>query len=156
MSNLKIIRHHFDKITSNHAQNWQLVVFWIVIFEIFATLFEYVFIGHSANYIIKVEESITKNFFTGMYITAFLWGCIYNFVFWNLTNLLWLCLFGVTGLYFAVTDDLTLNFLIHNIFPVHYLEASISVPLIIELFFKLIITYLIYQLVVALRNKNTD
>ncbi|RXJ57563.1 hypothetical protein [Candidatus Marinarcus aquaticus] len=156
MSKLKKLRHGFDKITSNHAQNWQLVIFWIIIFEIFATIFEYLFIGTGSVYIDKTDDTVAKELFAGLYFTIFIWGCVYNFIFWNLTTLLWLFLFGVTGLYFVITDDLTFNMMIHNLFPIHYLQAGFSIALMVELFFKLIITYLIYQLVVALRNKNQD
>jgi hypothetical protein len=154
MTKLKTIKDNFDKVTSNNSQNWQLVVFWIIIFEIFASMFEYMFVGNSTSFIISIQDSIAKEFFIGVYFTIFLWACVYNFIFWNLTNLLWLCLVAVTGVYFIVTNDLTLNLLMHNFFPVHYLEASWSYAIVIELFFKLIMTYLIYQLIRSLKNKN--
>ncbi|MFA7571716.1 MAG: hypothetical protein WCY75_10805 [Sulfurimonadaceae bacterium] len=155
MSKFEQLKHRFDKITSNHSQNWQLVIFWIIVFEIFATLFEYMFVGNSTAFIIKIQDSIAKEFFIGLYFTVFLWACVYNFIFWNLTNLLWLCLIAITGMYFIITNDLTLNLLLHNLFPVHYLQASFSYIFIIELIFKLIITYLIYQLIRTLKNKNS-
>lgn len=156
MTKLKKIKENFDKVTSNNSQNWQLVVFWIIIFEIFATLFEYLFVGNSTSFIITVQDSIAKEFFIGVYFTIFVWACVYNFIFWNLTNVLWLCLIAVTGVYFIVTNDLTLNLLMHNFFPVHYLEATFSYALLIELFFKLILTYLIYQLILSLKNQNSS
>jgi hypothetical protein len=156
MSKLRKFKAGFDKITSNHSQNWQLVIFWIIVFEIFASLFEYMFVGNSTAFIIKIQDSIAKEFFIGLYFTIFLWACVYNFIFWNFTNLLWLCLIAITGLYFIITNDLTLNLLLHNLFPVHYLQASFSFVFIIELFFKLIIAYLIYQLIVAFKNRNSN
>jgi hypothetical protein len=155
MTKIKKIKENFDKITSNNSQNWQLVVFWIIIFEIFSALFEYLFVGNSTSFIIAIQDSIAKEFFIGVYFTIFLWACVYNFIFWNLTNVLWLCLIAVTGIYFIVTNDLTLNLLMHNFFPVHYLEATFSYALLIELFFKLILTYLIYQLILSLKNRNS-
>jgi len=156
MSKFKQIKHHFDRFTSNHSQNWQLVIFWIIIFEMCASLFEYWFVGNSSSFIIQVQDSIAKEFFIGLYFTIFLWACVYNFIFWNLTNLLWLCLIAVTGVYFIITNDLTFNLLLHNFFPVHYLQASFSYAIIIELFFKLIMTYLIYQLIISLKNRNSS
>ncbi|WP_419770498.1 MAG: hypothetical protein ACNI3C_01535 [Candidatus Marinarcus sp.] len=156
MSKLKSLKHNFDKITSNHAQDWQLVLFWILLFEIVSSLFEYFFVGGSSLFIVPMPDSIGKEFFIGVYIAVFTWGCIYNFIFWNKINLLWLILLGTTGAYFYVTNDFALNFLLHNLFPIHYLRASFSFALIIELFFKLLITYLIYQLVKSLQYKNVE
>ncbi|MFA6788913.1 MAG: hypothetical protein WC149_05230 [Arcobacteraceae bacterium] len=156
MNKFQQIKDGFDKITSNNSQNWQLVIFWILIFEIFASLFEYMFVGNSESYIIKIQNGIAKEFFIGLYFTIFLWACVYNFIFWNLTNLLWLCLIAVTGVYFIVTNDFTLNLLMHNFFPVHYLQAKFSYAILIELFFKLIMTYLIYQLVLSFKNQNSN
>lgn len=155
MSKFGQLKYGFDKITSNHSQNWQLVIFWIIVFEIFSSLFEYMFVGNSSSFIVQIQNNIAKEFFIGLYFTVFLWACVYNFIFWNLTNLLWLCLIAITGLYFIITNDLTLNLLLHNLFPVHYFQASFSYIFIIELLFKLIITYLIYQLIRTLKNRNS-
>lgn len=40
-SKLKNIKYTFDKISSNNATDWQLALFWIVLFEISAVIFEY-------------------------------------------------------------------------------------------------------------------
>lgn len=156
MNKFKQLKNRFDGMTSNHSQNWQLVVFWIIIFEIFASMFEYMFVGNSTSYIIKIQDGIAKEFFIGLYFSIFLWACVYNFIFWNKTNVLWLCLIAVTGVYFIITDDLMFNLLIHNFFPIHYLQASFSYAIAIELIFKFIIIYLIYQLILSLRNRKQN
>lgn len=149
------IKNSFDYITSENATNWKLVLFWIVIVELLATMFEYTFIGHPTFNIDTVNNTLTGQFIVGMTLTAFIWSCVYNFIFWNRTNFLYLILFGTLGLYLTVTHDLYFDFLISNINPIHLFSIGFSFAILIELIFKLIITYLIYQLVISLKVKKT-
>ncbi len=57
------------------------------------------------------------------------------------------------GLYFIVTSDFTLQFLLRNLNPFHFFEFDFGVIFFIELFFKLIITYLLYQLIISYKNR---
>jgi len=152
-NNLKYI---FDKITSNHAQDWKLALFWIIMFELFASIFEYVFFLNSHMYVDVATPSIFKEFIIGTLVTLFIWACVYNFIFWNKTNFLLLILFTCTGIYFMITNDLTFQFLLHNIEPFHFFQMGMSFVLIIELLFKVIITYLIFQLVKSVRKSKSE
>ena len=147
----KNLKYAFDKISSNHAQDWQLALFWIIMFELFASVFEYLFLTNSQTYVNILPPSIFKEFIIGTIIAFFIWACVYNFIFWNKTNFLLLILFSCTGIYFMITNDLTLEFLLHNIEPSHFFQMGMSSALIVELLFKVIITYLIYQLVMSIR-----
>jgi len=146
------LKYTFDKITSNHAQDWQLALFWIIIFELFASSFEYIFFTNSHIYVNIIAPSIFKEFIIGMIFTLFMWTCVHNFIFWSKPNLLFSILFGCTGIYLMITNDLTLQFLLHNIEPSHFFQMDISFALIIELLFKVMITYLIYQLIMSVRK----
>lgn len=148
------VKHNFDRLTSQNSQNWQLVLFWIVVFELSASILEYFTFENSASFVMAMPESLTKEFFIGVAVTTFVWGCIYNFVFGNKTLFLWMVLFAMTGMYMMVTHDMTFNFVLHNLEPTHFMNANLSLELVLEILFKLIITYLIYQLIVSLRNRK--
>lgn len=149
-------KYNFDKFTSQNSQNWRLVLFWIIIFELCASLLEYLTFENTNDFVIAMPDSLTKQFLIALAVTIFIWGCIYTFVFENKTLFFWLILFAVTGIYLIVTQDVSFNFLLHNMEPTHFFQANLSFALIVELLFKLIITYLIYQLIISLKNRKKN
>ena len=153
-SKLKFYKYNFDKITSENSQNWQLLIFWIILFELLAASFEYLFFTNSHAYVNILPPSLLKEFIIGVTFALFVWACVYNFIFWNKTNFLLLILFSCTGIYFMITNDMTFSFLVHNIEPFHLFQSNMSFALIVVLFIKLIITYLLYQLYVSLKTKK--
>ncbi len=152
-SKLKNIKYTFDKISSNNAKDWQLALFWIVLFEISAVIFEYFFVKKSHIYIEYIPQSFYKEIFVAALVVPFVWLCVYNLIFTNKSNLLYLGLYAVIGLYLVITQDVTFNLLLHNLNPLE-LDIGGSIYFVVQIIFKLFTTYLIFQLVVALRNKK--
>lgn len=148
------IKNSFDKLTSENFTNWKLVLFWIVVFELLASMFEYSFIGHQTFKEVTLHHTLSGQLIVGLSLTGFVWMCVYNIIFLNKTNFLYLILFGTLGLYFVVTHDLYLQFLINNINPIHMFELGFGIEVMIELIFKFIIFYLIYELIVTLTKKR--
>ena len=149
------VKAHFDKYTSQNATNWKLVLFWIIIIELLASIFEYLFIGSPVTLLEnKIPNNMWSQFIVGLAITGYVWTCVYNFIFWNKTIFLYLILLGTFGLYVTITHDLYFDFLLTNINPLHLASIDFGFAFMIELFFKLLMTYLLYQLVMSYKNRN--
>lgn len=151
---LKILKYNFDSITSENRQNPKLILFWIVIFELIASAFEFGFLRSSSSYITIIPESFSKELIIGLLVPGFIWLCIYNFIFWDKKLFFNILLFGFVGVYLIITKDITFNFLLHNIEPMHFFENSFSIALLFELFLKLLITYLFFQLFMSLKKRK--
>lgn len=157
MGKLKKLKYNFDKVTSKNSTDWQLAIFWIIVFEICASLFEYTFLQSTQNAINKIPSGISTELIIGSIFTLFLWLCVYNFIFWKKTNLLLLLIFAFTGLYLVITKDVSFQFLLHNLEPIHFFQASFSIALILELFLKLILLYLVFKVIkIYKQNKKLE
>jgi len=145
------LKNNFDKITSNNSASWSLALFWIVIFEIIATLVEYSFLHHRPSIMIEIPSGIYSEIIIGLIVTIYVWLCIYNLIFWEKSAILFLILFGFIGVYMNITHDYVLDLFINNINVFRLIQSDTGINLIIQLFFKIIIFYLIYQVVKSLR-----
>lgn len=146
MKKLLKIKFLFDSFTSNHSKNWELIIFWIIIFELFASLFDYTFLSNPISFIPILSHSFLTELIISVFFVFFIWISIMNLLFWNLKNFFYTLLYGFFFLYLFFTNDINLSFLFHNIEPLHFFSISFSLFLCIELFIKVIITYLFYQL----------
>ena len=146
------IRTTFDKITSNNSESWSLALFWIVIFEILATMIEYSFVHQTSDIMMHIPDGVYSEIIIGLIVTVYIWLCMYNLVFWDKTSILYLILFGFIGVYLITTHDFVFDLFIKNINIFRLIQSDTGINLIIQLFFKIIIFYLIYQLVKSLRT----
>ncbi|ADG92320.1 conserved hypothetical protein [Arcobacter nitrofigilis DSM 7299] len=149
------IRTTFDKITSNNSESWSLALFWIVIFEILATMIEYSFVHQTPDIMMHIPDGIYSEIIIGLIVTVYIWLCMYNLVFWDKTSILYLILFGFIGVYLITTHDFVFDLFIKNINIFRLIQSDTGINLIIQLFFKIIIFYLIYQLIKSLRTTKT-
>ncbi len=152
---LKKIKYNFDKITSANSTNWKLVLFWIFIFELVATIIEYFYVDKVNTYSIKFPHTLLTEFLVALGITFFVWFVIYNIIFENKRHIFQLTFLSVVAVYFIITNDFTLQFLLQNINPLHFFDYEFGFIFFIELFFKFIIVYLLYQLVISYKNRTT-
>jgi uncharacterized membrane protein len=149
---LKKAKHNFDKITSQNATDWKLVLFWILLFEFVASVIEFLYVDKSTSYSVPVPHTLLTELLVACTVTAFVWFVVYNIIFENKKNIFKLATFSIVGLYFVITSDFTLQFLILNLNPFHFFDLDFGVVFFIELFFKLVITYLLYQLLISFKN----
>ncbi|WP_375722848.1 hypothetical protein LXN10_09745 [Arcobacter sp. KX21116] len=149
------IRTTFDKITSNNSESWSLALFWIVIFEILATMIEYSFVHQTPDIMMHIPDGVYSEIIIGLIVTIYIWLCMYNLVFWDKTSILYLILFGFIGVYLITTHDFVFDLFIKNINIFRLIQSDTGINLIIQLFFKIIIFYLIYQLIKSLRATKT-
>jgi hypothetical protein len=155
MKNYIALKNNFDKITSNNSESWSLALFWIVLFEIVATLIEYSFVEKTSSTMLHIPDGIYSEIIIGLIVTGYIWMCIYNLVFWDKVSILFLILFGFIGVYFIVTHDYFFDLFINNINIFRLIQSDTGINLIIQLFFKIIIFYLIFQVIKSLRaSKN--
>jgi uncharacterized membrane protein len=151
---LKKAKHNSDKITSQNATDWKLFLFWILFFEVIASVIEFLYVEKSISYSVPIPHTIVTELLVACTVTAFVWFCIYNIIFENKNNIFKLATFSIVGIYFVITNDFTLQFLMLNLNPFHFFDLDFGVVFFIELFFKLIITYLLYQLLISFKNTN--
>ena len=150
------LKNNFDKLTSNNSASWSLALFWIVIFEILATLIEYYFVHQTPSTMIQIPDGIYSEIIIGIIVTIYIWLCVYNLIFWDKSSILYLVLFGFIGLYLITTHDFVFDLFIDNINIFRLIQSDTGINLIIQLFFKIIIFYLIYQLIKSLRTSKTN
>lgn len=153
---LKQVKHNFDRITSQNSTNWKLVLFWILLFEVVASIIEFVYVDKSAEYSVPITHTLTTELILASMVALFVWFCIYNIIFESKKNIFRLAILSIIGMYLIVTSDLTFQFLMHNLNPLHFFDYDFGVIFFVELFFKLLIAYLIYQLIVSIRNRNAQ
>ena len=149
------VKNGFDKITSENSTNWKLVLFWIVVFEIFASILEYLFEEKIAKYAVSIPTSLTTELILASVVTLFVWFCVYNIIFENRKYIIRLTFIGVLGLYFIITNDFSLQFLLQNINPLHFFDLEFGLVFFIEILLKILIAYLIYQFIISLKNRDT-
>lgn len=153
-SKLKNVKYNFDKITSANSTNWKLILIWIVVFEIIASLIEFLNIENASNFTVKIEHTLATELILGSVVTLFVWFCVYNIIFENRKYITRLLFIGILGSYFILTGDFTLGFLLQNMNPFHFFDLEFGFLFIIELIFKFIIIYLLYQFAKTLRNQD--
>lgn len=155
-NNKKILvkaKYNFDKITSQNATDWKLVLFWIIVFEFIASIIEFLYVDKSTSYSISIPHTILTEMLVAITVTIFVWFFVWNIIFENKNNIFKLAIFSMIGLYFIITSDFTLQFLAQNLNPFHFFDLDFGIVFFIELFFKLLITYLLFQLIISFKNR---
>ena len=150
------VKFFFDKVTSNHGTDWLLALTWIFVFEFLSSILEYRYLEIAQNYIYHIPQSVYKEIGIALLIVAFIWYTVYMIVFMKRHQFFYLALFGSVGLYLIVTHDVTFNLLVHNILnPFEFEFNSFGFYVIAQLFIKAVITYLIFMMLIAIRNRKT-
>jgi hypothetical protein len=153
---LKQVKESFDKITSQNSTNWKLVLFWIFCLEVVAAIVEFIWVDKYVEYSVKVPHTPAVEVLVGLGVTIFVWFCIYTIIYDDTKNRFRLLILTLIGLYFVVTNDFSLQFLLNNLNPLHFFELDFGAVLILELLFKLIILYLIYQLIISAKKNKQE
>ncbi len=154
LTKLQDYKNTFDKITSQNAQNWKLAFYWVICLELIASLFEYLFFTNSETFVNLLPAGAFTQFLISLFLVSLIWACVYTFIFDTRQNVMRLILIFLISSYLFITQDFTLNFLLHNLEPLHLFQGGFSIALVIELIFKLIITYLLYQVLISFRQNR--
>lgn len=147
----------FCKIkNSRYLCDWEFVLFWIICFELLASIVEYATLSNSSEYVEFMPDSVLKEFIIALMVVAFVCMAIYNLIFVTRTTIIFLIGYSMIGIYLLVTGDYTLNFIFHNI---NIIEIFTQDPLfvsIIQFFFKVILIYLTFRLYIAIVRKYRE
>lgn len=135
-------------LTSNHSQDWKLAFLWIMIFGLFSSFYELII--HNKT----IEPA--NDIFIGILIYGFL--CFYFYLLLeskNFNKYLGLICFGSVSfvLYGFCTNDFYLTEFAKNLNPFSIMKNGEEITFI-GLLFKIIIAYLIYQLIISIRQNT--
>ena len=144
----------FDKVTSNNGKDWVLAFIWIVILELFSSILEYIYLDVGKAYIFYMEESIFKELLISAIFVSFVWYLVSSIIFMYRKQFITLALYGSICIYLLITHDVTFNLLIHNLNPGSIFDNGVSFYLFIQLFLKLIITYLIMKMLISIKKQK--
>ncbi|RXJ89761.1 hypothetical protein CRV01_07780 [Arcobacter sp. CECT 8983] len=143
----KGLLYYFDKITSNDGKDWFLALTWIFVFEIISSIIEYFFLTQARSYVVHIPEGIFKEFLIAILVTFFIWHFVYSIVNMHRNQFYFLIMYGLLGLYFYITKDMTFNFLFHNIInPFEFEFNGFGFYTIVQIILKLTILYLIFKM----------
>ncbi len=149
-------------LSSNHSQNSLLALFWIYIISLFFALF--VFYEKEDEYLNKFNCTFRNSWLNYTYNNDGLFDfaiiiiipIILGIIFTLINNYgkigLWIlfCLFW-TGSYILITHDYSLSIVANSVNPFSIITEKGTLTLG-ELLYKIIIAYLIYQLIISIRQ----
>ena len=144
----------FDKFTSENGTNWLLSLNWILVFELISSVLDYIFLDISKEYIVHAPEGLFKEFSIAMMIVFFVWYSVYNFIFMKKQSFYIFTLYISICIYLLITDDITFNILFHNLNIFEITLDSFGFYMLVQLLLKFIIFYLIFKMLVAIKNTN--
>ncbi len=154
-SSLKKVFYFFNKITSNNGTDWLLALTWVVVFELISSIFEYIYLDVAHNYVYHIPESLFKEFLIAILLVGFIWFSVNSIVFMKRNQLFYLTFYFILGSYLVITHDITFNLLVHNIFnPFEFEFNQFGLYIIIQLFIKVVNTYLLYMTYISIKNKK--
>lgn len=139
--------YYFDRITSNNGRDWFLALTWIFVFELISSLIEYKYLTIARTYVIDIQEGIFKELLIAAFVSFFVWHFIYSIVNMHRNQFYFLIMYGLLGLYFYITKDMTFNLLFHNIInPFEFEFNGFGAYTVVQFAIKLIIIYLIFKM----------
>lgn len=150
----KKVKYKFDSITSNDGTNWVLALNWILVLEFLSAIMEYQFVDIAKNFVIHIPNSLQKELLIAVMIVLFIWYSIYNFIFMKKEQFFVFTLYLSICVYLLSTNDLSFNLLAHNLNIFEITIDGFGFYMIFQLFLKFIIFYLIFKMIIALKNRN--
>lgn len=148
------IKNGFDFISSNNGTNWLLALNWILILEYFSAVLEYLFIDNAKKFVINIPDGMLKELLIGVMIVVFIWYSIYNFVFMKKEQFFIFTLYISLCIYLLITNDLSFNLLAHNLNIFEITIDGFGFYMMFQILLKFVILYLIYKMLIALKNRN--
>lgn len=148
------VKYKFDLITSNNGTNWLLALNWILVLEFLSAIMEYQFVDVAKNFVTYIPNSLQKELLIAVMIVLFIWYSIYNFIFMKKEQFFVFTLYLSICVYLLSTNDLSFNLLAHNLNIFEITIDGFGFYMIFQLFLKFIIFYLIFKMIIALKNRN--
>jgi hypothetical protein len=150
----KELKYKFDAITSDNGKNWLLALNWVLVLEFLSSIIEYEFLDAGKAYIEYIPDGIYKELLIAISIVLFIWYSIYNFIFMQKNQFFTFTLYVSVCIYLLFTHDLSFNLLLHNLNIFEVTLGGFGFYMIIQILLKFIIFYLLYKMLVAIKNRN--
>lgn len=138
----------FHELSSNHSQNWLLPIFWIVFFGLICSFFE-----PMNNYTFTEYDYIYKELFIAISISCITYITLFSFINFKLYYLYLIAFPLILMVYINYTSDIYFNIFSNILNPFSIMTKGEDLTFGI-LVFKIIITYLIYQLIISIRQNT--
>ncbi|MDY0051491.1 MAG: hypothetical protein RBR65_03025 [Aliarcobacter sp.] len=151
---LKKLKYKFDSITSDNGKNWLLALNWILVLEFLSSIIEYQFLDIAKEYVEYIPDGVYKELLIALSIVLFIWYSIYNFIFMQKNQFFTFTLYVSVCIYLLFTHDLSFNLLLHNLNIFEVTLCGFGFYMIIQVLLKFIIFYLLYKILVAIKNRN--
>lgn len=148
------IKSKFDFITSNNEKDWLLALNWILVLEYFSAVLEYIFIDSAKKFVINIPDGMLKELLIAIMIVVFIWYSIYNFIFMKKEQFFIFTLYISLCIYLLITNDLSFNLLAHNLNLFEITIDGFGFYMMFQILLKFVILYLIYKMLIALKNRN--
>ncbi|MCT7547803.1 pentapeptide repeat-containing protein [Aliarcobacter butzleri] len=130
-------------LSSNHSQDWLLALFWIISFTLLSVTIEKIFSSH-----IGLSDKCVLSFLISSMIV------ISNIYLANSKKVYYLIFIAIYFfIYLIFTEDLYLKCFSKTLNPFSLMQANDPINGI-ELLYKIIIAYLIYQLIISIRQNT--
>lgn len=149
-------KNAFDFITSNNGKSWLLALNWICIFEFIASIIEYELVDNAKNYIQPLQSHLYKELVIAIFIVLILWYFVYNFIYLKKRKYLRFTFYISVCIYLILTDDFSFNLLLHNLNPSEIYINGFGFYMFSQIFFKLLILYLLYKILTIIKNTKRD
>lgn len=150
----KKIKYKFDLITSNDGTNWLLALNWILVLEFLSAILEYQFLDIARKFVIHIPNGFEKELLIAIMIVLFIWYSIYNFIFMKKEQFFIFTLYLSVCVYLLITNDLSFNLLAHNLNIFEITIDGFGFYMFFQLILKFIIFYLIFKMIIAIKNRN--
>ncbi|WP_323588562.1 pentapeptide repeat-containing protein [Aliarcobacter butzleri] len=130
-------------LSSNHSQDWLLALFWIISFTLLSVTIEKIFSSH-----IGLSDKCVLSFLISSMIV------ISNIYLANSKKVYYLIFIAIYFfIYLIFTEDFYLKYFSKTLNPFSLMQANDAINGI-ELLYKIIIAYLIYQLIISIRQNT--
>lgn len=144
-------------LSSNHSQSWALALFWIIFISTSVSLYEYHFFMNLCDkdkLVTIFPMDILKSIYIALYVVGLTAGALISLLLnFKLPNILTLLIYIYIGIYIYITENYNLSPLAKVINPFSIMGSNEGIS-VMELIIKIIITYLIYQLITAVRQNT--
>ncbi|MGB5918268.1 hypothetical protein [Arcobacter sp.] len=135
-------------LSSNHSQDWTLSLFWIIILGLLCS-----FISYDENYIFTEKDYILNQLYLGILIPLLCFTLLLSLLKFEKIKLILSTLFITLIFYLNYTRDISFNHFAYVLNPFSIMRDDEPITFG-TLIFKIIIAYLIYQLIISIRQNT--
>lgn len=135
-------------LSSNHSQDWTLSLFWIIIFGLFCS-----FMSYDESYIFTEKDYLLNQLYLGIIIPLLCFTMLLSLLKFEKIKLILSILFISLIFYLNYTRDIYFNHFAYVLNPFSIMRGDEPITFG-TLIFKIIIAYLIYQLIISIRQNT--